>query len=153
MPAGARITDRDRGYAALMRRVERAAVAKLVVGVLARDGDAPQEGGDTDVLAIAIVQEFGGGDVPERSFLRSWADTHRTENAARLRRVASVVVQGGNEERELGAVGREMADELRAWMRAGIAPPLAPSTIAEKGDATPLVGGQLEGAIGFEVRS
>lgn len=153
MPSGVRITDRDRGYRALMRRVEARALARVVVGVLERDGGAAQEGGDTDVLVVAIVQEFGGGNVPERSFLRAWADTHRTQNLARLRRVAVAVVQGGNEERELAVVGAEMAEELRAWMRSGIAPPLAPSTIAAKGDTTPLVGGQLERAIGFEVRS
>lgn len=153
MTAGVRITDRDRGYRALMRRIEQAALAKVVVGVLERQGGETQHGSEISVMSVAFIQEFGGGTVPERSFLRAWADTHRTENAARLRRAATAVLRGGDQERELRAIGREMADEVRAVMRGGVGPALRPETVEEKGDSTPLVGGQLEQAIGFEVRS
>lgn len=153
MTTGFRLRDTDRGFRALMRRVRSHGAHRLVVGVLDRAGGAQQDGSDETILMIAIVQEFGGGDVPERSFIRAWADTHRAENIARVRRVAKAVLKGASAEVEFGIVGREMVAEIRAFMAAGIAPPLRARSAEKKGDFTPLVGGQLERAIEAEVRS
>ena len=152
MTAGVRIVDRDRGFLSLLARLERHALARLVVGVVERAGTERQDDSELSVLSVALIQEFGGGHLPERSFLRAWADTHRTENLARLRRAAVAVVRGADQERELRAIGQEMAGELRGFLAAGIDPPLGPAEAAVRGGSVPLVGGQLEAALGFEVR-
>lgn len=147
-----RLRDRDRGFARLLRLLRGRVAQRLAVGVLARSAAVANRGSDISVLAVAIVCEFGGVDVPERSFIRAWADENRAANLERIRRVARGALAGRNEEKLLREVGREMVAEIRARMASGIAPPLAPETAKRKGTSTPLVGGQLERAIRAEVR-
>jgi hypothetical protein len=147
-----KLRDRDRGFARLMRQLRGKIISRLAVGVLERRGSTPNRDSDLSVLAVAIVHEFGGGNLPERSFIRAWADERHDANLDRIRRVARAVYAGANEDALLREIGKEMVDEIRARMAAGIDPPLKPATIAEKGSATPLVGGQLARAISSEVR-
>lgn len=141
------VRDTDRGYARLLARLrarERVA-AQLVVGVTERHAG---------VLDAAIAAEFGTSTEPERSFIRAWFDTHRSENLARLRTAALRITSGeAAEAAVLEQIGQQMVDEIRAAMQAGIAPPLAPSTARAKGTDVPLVGGELEDSIEAEVRS
>lgn len=153
MIARFRLRDRDRGLERLLNRLRGRASVRIAVGVLARAGAIENRESDLSVLAVAIVNEYGGGGVPARSFVRAWADENRAANAERIRRVARAVLRGGDEQRLLRELGREMAEDMRTRMRRGIAPPLSPDTAARKGSAVPLVGGQLERAIGSEVRA
>lgn len=139
------VRDTDRGYARLLarlRRSERQAL-HLVVGITERH---------SEVLDAALAAEFGTSTEPERSFLRAWFDTHRTENTARLRAAALRIVSGEPEAAVLEEIGAAMVDEIRGAMQAGIAPALAPSTAAAKGTTVPLVGGALEESLEAEVR-
>lgn len=154
MSARFRLRDRDHGFGRLIRRLRGGIASRLAVGVLARSASDPNRDSELSVLAVAIVNEFGGPDLPERSFIRAWADENRARNLERIRRVARTLITrpSASEERLLRALGQEMVAEIRARMARGIPPPLAPETVAQKGSTTPLVGGQLERAIRAEVR-
>lgn len=149
-----RIRDTDRGFERLMRQLRGQMIQRLAVGILANSGKRKHRDSDLSVFAIAMVHEYGSGSIPERSFIRAWADENHAKNLERIRRVTQAVyTRRGGEERMLRAMGREMVAEIRERMARGIDPPLAESTVERKGSSVPLVGGQLEKAIRSEVRS
>lgn len=145
------LTDRDRGMRALMQRITRRARSRLVVGVLEAAASETNVDSAVSVLSVAIMQEFGGGDLPSRSFLRAWADEQVARNRARLRDVAGRVLRGANERELLEQVGAEMVAEVRARMARTAA--LDSDTVERTGRTVPLVGGQLEAAVSAEVRA
>lgn len=173
-----KVTTKDHGAADLLKRARAlSSGARVRVGILA---DAPKKsikgstskkarvqrkvaakGGATKtLLEIAIIQEFGGGHVPARSFVRATMD----ERAAEIRQlqiaVARLVLSGKlTPEQALQQIGAKVAAMIQARIVAGIAPPLAASTRRQKarhGGAkdTPLIRtGQLRSAITFAVVS
>lgn len=134
-----------------MQRIGTRRRSRLVVGLLASAASTPNADSTISVLAVGIIQEFGGGDVPPRSYLRAWADEHVAANRARLRDVAQRVLRGADERELLEQVGREMVTEVRTRM--ALTARLDADTVERTGRATPLVGGQLEAAIDSEVRA
>lgn len=153
-----KIRDTDRGFARLMRQLRGGFAERLAVGVLARTGSKRHPDGKINVAGLAMVHEYGSGSIPERSFIRSWADEKRAENMERIRRVARAVIsRTGREERELREIGKEMVAEIRQRIADGLEPPLAPSTARRKGSSAPLIKastgtGALIRAIAAEVR-
>lgn len=152
--AHVRIRDTDRGYARLMRQLESALVRRLSVGLHPDAASMRQEGSDSSLLTIALAHEFGTSTVPERSFIRAWADENHAKNLARIRRVARTILKHPeSEERLLRELGKEMADEIQARISRGISPALKPESARQKGSNTPLEGGQLVKAIRAEFAS
>lgn len=142
-----KVTIRDNGLGALTKRLK--AFGKgytLTVGVHGPEGEATD--GGTTVAEVATINEFGIG-VPERSFIRDWADLNEARNNASLRTVAAVVIRGGYTiEVGLGRLGALFQGEIQARMSTGIPPPNAPSTIKKKGSSTTLINtGQLHSSI------
>lgn len=153
MAKGVRIIDKDRGFRALMRRVRGAARGRAVtVGVHSGEGGAPASGGGT-VADVATIHEFGLGNVPERSFVRAWADDKRSDNERLLAKLAESIVRGQNTVDEaLEKAGLVMAASMQQRIRGGIPPSLSPATIARKGSSTPLIDtGQLVSSITHKV--
>lgn len=146
--------DRDRGLKALRRRVRRGARGRAItVGVHSGEGGAPAAGGGT-VGDVASIHEFGLGNVPERSFVRSWADAERSDNEAKLRRLAESIVRGSNTvENGLERLGLNFAASMQKRIQSGeIGPPLDPATVERKGSSTPLIdNGQLVSSITHKV--
>lgn len=105
--------------------------------------------GGITLLEVATINEFGLGNVPERSFIRDWADQNEARNADNLRKVAAVIIRGGYTiEVGLGRLGALYQGEIQNRISAGIPPPNAPSTIQKKGSSTPLINtGQLRSSI------
>ena len=154
----AKVTDTDRGAKALVERIRALANSKrkVRVGVLA---DAPKKvsegsGGKLSLLEVAIVHEFGGGHVPQRSFIRATVDEKRADigrlQLALVRRVAAGAI---TEEQALSQLGAKVAAWCQARIAAGISPPLAESTLArKKNKSTPLIlTGQLRASITYAV--
>lgn len=142
-----RVTIRDNGLSALTKRLKAFGRGyTLTVGVHGPEGEATD--GKTTVLEVATINEFGLG-VPERSFIRDWADLNEPRNIANLRKIAGVVLRGDySVEVGLGRFGALCQGEIQARISAGIPPPNAPSTIAKKGSSTPLIDtGQLRSSI------
>ncbi len=147
----AKVVDRDRGYRELMKRLK-AAKLSLTVGVHQTEGAEPH--GELTVADIATIHEFGLGNVPERSFLRAWADENVEEIKKDLGGIGIAVVEGKlTAEQGLERFGVLAVGQIQKRIVAGIEPPLAPATIKRKGSSTPLVDtGQLKSAITYEVK-
>ena len=120
-------------------------------------GNAPKQGRQAPATLgeVAVFNEFGApmAGIPARSFIRDTADQYRTQWADMADRLRKKVMQGGlTIEQALGAMGEVILRDVRARMRAGIAPENAPATIAAKGSSTPLIDtGQLINALAWEL--
>lgn len=154
MAKGVRITDRDRGFKALMRRVKGAAKGRgVTVGIHSGEGGAPVPGGGT-VIDVGTIHEFGLGDAPERSFIRRWADEDEADHRVTERKMAESIIKGQNTAAEaLEKMGLLFAAEAQKFISDGRATPaLDPVTIARKGSSTPLIDtGQLRSSITHKV--
>ena len=153
----------DKGMAKSVAAMFGKRAAYVKVGVFGDKGAEQAAKGALDMAALAAVHEFGLGNNPERSFLRSYIDA----NEVKLRKMLLVLM-----EKEIGRAvksGRPITDsdrkrvleKLGLVMVAGIqeriangeiTPPLTEQTIARKGSSTPLVDtGQLRSSISHEV--
>ena len=145
------VRDTDRGYKALVDRVYAIRKPKISVGITETSGAAMD--GNLTVLDIAIINEFGLGNVPERSFLRAWFD----ENEPRTRQMVvammtSVIAGKRTKEQAIKLLALRFVAEIQARIVAGIAPANAPSTIKAKGSSTPLIDkGILRSSISFRI--
>jgi hypothetical protein len=144
--------DRDNGYRALVRRVYGVKAPTIKVGILSSDGEKKYEDAVT-VLEVAVWNEFGTDQTPERSFIRAWFD----ENEGRLREamrrmMVSVVAGKRTKEQALEILAQRCVGEIQKRIAAGINPPNAESTIERKGSDKPLVDtGQLRSSISYRV--
>lgn len=147
------VKDRDHGYKGLLNRVYGTATPPVIkVGILARDGDAAYDDGVT-VLEVAMWNEFGTDKIPERSFLRAWFDDNRDRCRIAVRKMLEQVVTGKyTREQAMQLVAQRFVGEIQKRIAQGIPPANAPSTIARKGSATPLIDtGQLRSSISYEI--
>lgn len=102
--------------------------------------NAGQQDG-TDILAIALYNEFGTQDIPARPFIRGFQDRNKQALGALMDRTADLVVSGkqaGAALKEMGSVVQEMQQThvkaSKSW-----AVPNAPSTVKKKGSDKPLI--------------
>jgi len=107
------------------------------------------------VGTLAEIHEFGLG-VPQRSFLRAWADADRTKiNRAwgsLLRKVLKSELTLDQALEQFGIWAQGQVQQFIADSR--VEPPLDPRTIDAKGSSTPLIDtGQLRSSITYEVRT
>ena len=124
----------------------------LKVGVTPEKGSI-SEGGVT-IAEVAAFQEFGTRTIPERSFLRSWFDAHKTVLQREMVQARQKAYRGDTA--ALSNLGHKWADELKGWVQGGASfAPLAESTVQAKaaaGDARPdsplIASGKLIEAIG-----
>ena len=91
--------------------------------------------------------------IPQRSFLRSAFDKNRQTYIDMMRRETGRVIDGSQTPRgAVGLVGEKAVADVINGINAGIPPPLAQSTIREKGGSKPLIRtGQLKAAIKVKV--
>lgn len=137
-----RITDRDRGWKALVKRAKTLARPPGVkVGII----------GGGEVADVATIHEFGIGDHPERSFIRAWADQDADEHRRSEKLLAESVVKGENTTDEaLEKLGLVLAASSQKFISDGR---VQPPTVKASGDGnTTLVDtGQLKSSITHEV--
>jgi hypothetical protein len=151
------VTDTDAGYKALFRRLEDAKGLVLTVGVHGPEGAAEhavEEGEPPLTVAdVATIHEYGLGNNPERSFIRAWADENKSQNEQTLLKIGQACVRGRYDATTgLNRAGLLFVAQIQRRIRAGIAPPLSPVTIARKGSSTPLINtGQLWTSIRHKV--
>lgn len=104
---------------------------------------------------IATYHEFGIG-VPQRSFLRAWADQDRQKIEATLRRLTVRVIAGKlTREQAYEQFGGWAQGQVQKFIADGrVQPPLDQRTIDAKGSSKPLIDtGQLRSSITYEVRT
>lgn len=160
------VQDDRRAWDHLLRELAQLRRTKITVGVHANDAQR-DEGGSN--VQIAAVHEFGGGKIPERSFLRATVDGDPSILKFAQDQADAVVHGQMTAERAGERIGILTTDKVKRRIRAGIAPALKPQTIERKlakgahgaglasMASTPAVAlidtGQLINSITYEVRS
>lgn len=165
MAAGATFSDDRRALDKILREVRKLRSAAVTVGVHGDSG--ARTDGELSNVDVARIHEFGQGKIPERSFLRSTVDANGADLLKHAQKVAGKVALGTMPASQaLDSVGVVIVGAVQSTISAGIAPALAPATIAsrmEKGShggglaskanaTTPLVdSGQLIRSIQYRV--
>lgn len=147
------VSDVDKGYAALVRKIGGLDRLAILVGIFEREGSAPHDDDALTILEVASMHEFGTDTIPQRSFLRAWFDEHLERAREALRRLLVQALEGKiTPEQAVERFGLWVKGEIQKRIAQGIPPPLAESTIEKKGSSVPLVDtGQLRSSITFKV--
>lgn len=150
----ARVVVRDRGAKSVVKSLTQKDKRVVDVGILGDKAGAPAEGGLT-VAQVAEFHEFGLG-VPQRSFLRAWADAE----VAKIDRVMGKLVRrtltsGLTRAQALEQLGLWAVGQVQGFISGGrVEPALSERTVKAKGSSVPLIDtGQLRSSITYEVRS
>lgn len=146
------VTDTDKGYAALMKKLGRVQ-PKLIVGVFGENAQAVADGENVITIGeLAEIHEFGLG-VPERSWLRGYVDENNDRITQMIAAVGAQVTAGNlTPEAALNLVGLKIVGEIKERISGGIQPANAESTIQQKGSSVPLIDtGQFRGSISHQV--
>lgn len=131
----------------------------VTIGIHEEEGAATHEaegGGSSDatLAEVASFNELGLG-VPERPFIRGWADEAESKNKDRLRKIGQAVVTGhvSSPRQGLNRFGVvSVADVQKRISDGGAFQDNADSTIAAKGSSTPLINtSQMRSAITYKV--
>lgn len=146
------VTDRDLGWKAIKREVERAQHREVAVGIL--QGSTDSEG--TSIAEYATYNEFGTEDVPSRPFMAMSFDENVAAINSDFNRQSKRLVAGEvTAEQALTIIGQKHAGRVQNTITGrNILPALAPSTIAaKKGSTKTLVDtGAMTNAVQIEVR-
>jgi hypothetical protein len=138
----AKVTDVDKGYTARLRAI-RSMDGKVTskVGVFGeKASEAHDDKSGLSTGELAAIHEFGAGNVPERSFVRGWADEKVGEIQRQLKRAAAAVMVGnGDIYQNMHRFGQWADLEMVKRITGHIPPPLAPATVRRKGHAVPLI--------------
>jgi len=148
----------DRGWNRIMRELKRTDKSFVKVGVQAGTMHNPSSKGSkpkdtTDMVKIAIANEFGTKTIPERSFLRSTTDDQqRNLGVMKAQAVRKITAGKTNVKRELKTIGTYLGGEVKKKIKNLRTPPNSPVTIARKGSSNPLMDtNQLRASIRHEV--
>ena len=146
------VTDRDLGWKAIKREVERAQRREVAVGILQGSNDS--EG--ASIAEYATYNEFGTEDVPSRPFMAMSFDENVAAINSDFNRQSKRLVTGEvTAEQALTIIGQKHAGRVQNVITGrDILPALAPSTIAaKKGSTKTLVDtGAMANAVQIEVR-
>ena len=146
------VTDRDLGWKAIKREVERAQRREVAVGILQGSNDS--EG--ASIAEYATYNEFGTEDVPSRPFMAMSFDENVAAINSDFSRQSKRLVTGEvTAEQALTIIGQKHAGRVQNTITGrNILPALAPSTIAaKKGSTKTLVDtGAMANAVQIEVR-
>ncbi|WP_237173037.1 hypothetical protein [Paracandidimonas lactea] len=138
----------DHGLDALLRQTDALAGSGVKVGIQA--GTDSQDG--TDMLDIAIYNEYGTRHIPPRPFMRNAAEKYREDIATVMDHLARKVEDGANAAQALETLGQWYQGRQQAHIRSGEFKPNAPATIKRKGSSVPLIDkGKLVNAVRYEV--
>jgi hypothetical protein len=122
----------------------------LLIGIFGED--------DSEMVQIAIWNEFGTSKIPERSFLRAGFDANQSRIEQICEMALDEVLEGvdGSSQFDVASmydqIGLQVADIIREYLTDLRSPPNAPSTIKLKGSSNPLIDtGHLRSSIVWKV--
>lgn len=137
-----RITSKDRGFDALLKRLAKENTkARLGVGMHADTFASPHPVHAATYGEIGSANEFGTGTAPPRAFIRQWFDFHFLALAKALKAAAEDVVSGKYVDltAALRDLGLTLSDDMRQYLLSKPFTPNAPYTVKKKGFDFPLV--------------
>lgn len=129
--------ERDLGYGRILRELAEMEATVVEVG-LQNDGAASDDG--VLVSHYGAVNEFGGGNVPERSFMRSTFD----ETVDKLVETRAKLVGGVYDSKlpaaqAAGLLGEMHQKDIQLKISSHPPPPNAPATVRRKGSSGTLI--------------
>ena len=146
-----KITDTDRGLAKVLSLADE---PKRTIR-LGWDEESGEEHG-VSMGELATVHELGTATVPARHPLLRAANATSPQVERQLERLASGALGKGAKLAEgMDKIARETEQAAREYLKGGpyLAPPLAPQTVADKGQARPLLDtGSLIDSLKAEVK-
>lgn len=129
----------DRGLAKYVRDTSKLNGRGVKVGIQADAGKDPNSG--TDLVDIAIFNEYGTETIPARPFVRDFFEKNRTVLGTAMDRQADAVAAGASPAQAMDTLGlwvekhqKRHIQQSPAW-----AVPNAPLTVKLKGSSTPLI--------------
>lgn len=127
------------GMAQYLKQVQALDGHGVKSGIRANTGNYIE--GHTDIIDVALWNEFGTDTIPARPFIRGFQDRNKQALGTLMDRTADLVVSGkqaGAALKEMGSVVQEMQQThvkaSKSW-----AVPNAPSTVKKKGSDKPLI--------------
>lgn len=144
--AKTRVEDIDLGFREIEKQLGYLADGYVLVGI--------QEGTETEaqvkgqrskpaglnMAEIGYINEFGGGNVPARPFIRSAVDMNEARIYGLMQQQYSRILEGRQTaEGSLRSTGVYVEGLIKQRIRAITSPPNAPYTIAQKGSSKPLI--------------
>lgn len=126
--------------------------SKKVVHVGFPEG-GPEKENRISVAGVAAVHEFGGGNVPERPFVRTGIRRGIPEQMALNKANLKAVVHGTlTVPQALGQLGLMAAGQVQREITEGTFEPLQDATINRKGSSKPLIDtGQMRQSVTYEI--
>ena len=113
----------------VVKRIQDSAVT---VGIHSDAGMHDDAEGMT-VAQLGAIHEFGGGNSPERSFLRSTLGKKRAKYISDIGKIAKSAIQGKRDARDgMGLLGRQAEGDIKLTIRDMKDPPNAESTKRQK---------------------
>lgn len=141
-----RVEDKDLGLNRIIRTLNKDLDGVVVkVGVQAKDKAVRRgKGGsirntDQPLAVIAAIHEFGLGDMPQRSFLRSAYDENLPVIDKMIQRVANGAVFGLGTNTALNRLGNVVQGMVQRKIVDGPFVPNSPATIKRKKSSKPLI--------------
>jgi hypothetical protein len=141
-----RVEDKDLGLNRIIRTLNKDLDGVVVkVGVQAKDKAVRRgKGGsirntDQPLAVIAAIHEFGLGDMPQRSFLRSAYDENLPMIDKMIQRVANGAVAGLGTNAALNQLGNVVQGMVQRKIVDGPFVPNSPGTIKRKKSSRPLI--------------
>lgn len=141
-----RVEDKDLGLNRIIRTLNKDLDGVVVkVGVQAKDKAVRRgKGGsirntDQPLAVIAAIHEFGLGDMPQRSFLRSAYDENLPMIDKMIQRVANGAVFGLGTTAALNQLGNVVQGMVQRKIVDGPFVPNSPATIKRKKSSRPLI--------------
>jgi hypothetical protein len=141
-----RVEDKDLGLNRIIRTLNKDLDGVVVkVGVQAKDKAVRRgKGGsirntDQPLAVIAAIHEFGLGDMPQRSFLRSAYDENLPMIDKMIQRVANGAVFGLGTNAALNRLGNVVQGMVQRKIVDGPFVPNSPATIKRKKSSKPLI--------------
>ena len=146
----------DKGWLKIVSEVSKLDGLAVEAGVNGAEGAAEHGDSGQSVAFIAMVQEFGTEQVPDRPFIRpALAWDGRSALAGRMAAAAAAVCTGRlTAWGAMQGIGVFSADRIREKLWSQVGPENAPSTVAKKMQGMTLRDSfQMANAIGYQIIS
>ena len=143
------VEDTDYGFNAILENVK-GLDGSVKVGVLQGKGT---ESNGTNLVDVAVYNEYGTERIPSRPFMRLAADNHGEEWQDTAAKLVSVVITGGiTKQQVLEIIGNKAKGDIQSVIGSSQLDANALSTVKRKGSAAPLIDtGRLRSSIDFRI--
>ena len=143
------VTDKDLGLQRFIAQLQVAKRVEVVIGL--QEGDT---NGGQSIAEYGAYNEYGTGDIPERSFMRTSFDENNRRISQDIATQYDLVKQGKKTVyAALGMVGLRHEADIKTKIGSNIQPANSPITIARKGSSRTLIDtGAMLAAVRYIIR-